>query len=80
MKSKLVKVFVIILVLAFLGVVAYNIYENVNGINLAEDSVNLANKNSNLQNQEKVVENETKEEKQIPDSHIKISVRRYYVP
>lgn len=74
MKSKLVKVFVIILVLAFLGVVAYNIYENVNGINLAEDSVNLANKNSNLQSQEKVVENETKEEKQIPDSHIKISV------
>lgn len=74
MKSKLVKVFVIILVLAFLGVVAYNIYENVNGINLAEDSVNLANKNSNVQSQEKVVENETKEEKQIPDSHIKISV------
>lgn len=74
MKSKLVKVFVIILVLAFLGVVAYNIYENVNGINLTEDSVNLANENSNLQSQEKVVENETKEEKQIPDSHIKISV------
>ena len=72
MKSKIVKIFVVIFILAFLGIVAYNIFENINGTNLADESIILAN-NANLANKE-TIGNETKEEKQVTDSHIKISV------
>ena len=74
MKSKVVKIFVVILILAFLGIVAYNIFENINGTNLADESNIIASKNDILENQEKNAENKVEEEKQIEDSHMRLSV------
>ena len=74
MKSKLLKVLIVFFVLAFLGIVAYNISENIRGTDFANNTVVSLEESEKHKKGEKSEESKPKEEKPIEDSHIKISV------